>query len=178
MLPPPTSKNTPFSTGSPEMPPRRPYTASRSPSMIRISMPISRRTRSMRSGPLAASRMAAVATAKVRRAPAPRAMALKSRSATSARSIASGPSSVRGIHVADQPQRRPGGGNDVEHPRIVPAVDHDPSRIRSDVDDRHRLRVEGRVLSHGANSSARCGFCVFLHLAPNADSGTGVLPSD
>ena len=37
---------------------------------------------------------------------------------------------------------------------------------------------EGRVLSHGANSSVRRGVCVFLHPAPNAVSGAGVLPSD
>ena len=91
MLPPPTSKKTPFSTGRPAIPPRRPWSASCRPSMTRMSIPVSRRTRSMSSAPLAASRMAAVATATTRVAPPPRAMAAKSRRASSARSTASGP---------------------------------------------------------------------------------------
>jgi hypothetical protein len=56
-----------------------------------ISIPVAARTRAMKAGPLAASRMAAVATANTRFAPAPRATALKSLSASMARAMAESP---------------------------------------------------------------------------------------
>ena len=90
MLPPPTSNWAPCSTGSPRTAPRNPACASSGPERMRSSMPSSLRTVSSRAGPLVASRTAEVATATVRRAPLPTAMARKSCSASSVRLIAWG----------------------------------------------------------------------------------------
>ncbi len=103
MLPPPRSIATPWKTGRSWTAPRKPNVASVFPSMTSRGTPASRASASRRS-PSVDSRTADVATAIMRSAPAPSAIARKSRSASKVRSIASGPS--RSSSRNSRPRRR------------------------------------------------------------------------
>ncbi len=89
-LPPPTSIVSPLVTGRSCTAPKKPSRASWSPSITWSGTPRCC-ARPTSSSPSAASRTAAVATAIMCAAPAPRATALKSRRASKVRSMASGP---------------------------------------------------------------------------------------